>query len=109
MRAKTFLRRGLVALSLAVALGAAAATHAQTEEKRVAKRLVTPTVSDLARKLNLTGAVKIEVTIAPDGTVKRTRVLGGHPVLAQDAQRAAEKCTFEPGPRETTEVMEFKF
>jgi hypothetical protein len=29
--------------------------------------------------------------IGPDGTVKKSRVLGGHPVLAMDAQRAAEK------------------
>jgi TonB family protein len=68
-----------------------------------------PTRSDLARRLNLSGTVRIEVTIAPDGTVKRSRVLGGHPVLAQDAQHAAEKSTFDPGPEETTEILEFKF
>lgn len=62
-----------------------------------------PSVSDLARKLNLTGTVRIEITIAPDGTVNRTRVIGGHPVLAADAERAAQKCTFEPGPTETVD------
>jgi len=49
------------------------------------------------------------VTIAPDGRVKRTRVLGGHPVLATDTEVAAQKTTFEAGPRETVETMEFKF
>jgi TonB family protein len=86
-----------------------AQSSAPIEEKRHAKNLVQPTVSDLARRLNLTGTVKIEVTIAPDGTVKRSRVLGGHPVLAVDAQRAAERSTFDPGPREMIEVSEFKF
>jgi hypothetical protein len=41
--------------------------------------------------------------------VKRTRVVGGHPLLAAEAERAAQKSTFEPGPRETMETIEFKF
>jgi hypothetical protein len=49
------------------------------------------------------------VTIGPDGTVKRSRILGGHPVLAAEAEHAADKSTFEPGPKETTEMIEFKF
>ena len=53
--------------------------------------------------------MKIEVTIGPDGKVKRTRVLGGHPVLATEAEKAAKQTEFEPGPRETVEVLEFKF
>jgi TonB family protein len=81
----------------------------QTEERRPVKRLVQPLVPELARKLNLTGTVKVEVLIAPDGTVKRTRVVGGHPVLAAAAESAAQKSTFQPGPSETTEVIEFKF
>ena len=62
-----------------------------------------------ARLPNLTGTARIEVTIGPDGTVKHTRVLGGHPVLAAEAERAAEKSTFEPAASETVEVIEFKF
>ena len=64
---------------------------------------------ELARKLNLSGAVRVEVVIAPDGTVKRTRVIGGHPVLAAEAESAAQKSTFQPGPKETVEIIEFKF
>jgi TonB family protein len=82
---------------------------AQVEEKRPAKRLVQPIIPEFATKLNLTGAVKIEVTVAPDGTVKSTRIVGGHPVLAAAAESAAQKSTFQPGPRETVEVIEFKF
>jgi TonB family protein len=77
--------------------------------RRPVKHLVTPAYPELAKKLNLTGTARIEVTISPDGTVKHTRVLGGHPVLATEAERAAEKSTFEPGPAETVEVIEFKF
>lgn len=86
---------------------------AQTEEapgsKRRVKSLGRPQYTDLAKKLNLSGTVKIEVTVGADGKVKRTRVLGGHPVLAAEAEKAAMQSEFEPGPKETTEVIEFKF
>lgn len=96
---------------LAVVVGGAVHANAQSAvmTKRTAKHLVTPTMPELGKRLNLSGTVRIEVTIAPDGNVKRTRIIGGHPVLAAEAERAAEKSTFEPGPAETTEVIEFRF
>jgi TonB family protein len=104
------LRASLATLLLAICTyQICAQSDPSVEEKRPVKRLVQPLVPELAKKLNLTGTVKIEVTIAPDGTVKRTRIMGGHPVLASEAERAAAKSTFQPGPRETTEVIEFKF
>ncbi len=112
MRAKNLKYAAGVTLLLAMAFGTLqvrAQSSLPTDAKRPAKHLAQPAVSDLARKLNLTGTVRVEVTIAPDGTVKRTRVLGGHPVLAADAERAAQKSTFEPASTETTEVIEFKF
>jgi hypothetical protein len=52
--------------------------------------------------LNLSGVVRVEVQIAPDSKVKKVRVVGGHPVLALDAERAAA-----PGPKESTQIIEF--
>jgi TonB family protein len=99
----------LLAVTISGAVQLRAQSTATVEEKRPVKHLVQPTVPDFAKKLNLSGTVRIEATIGPDGTVKRTRVLGGHPVLAAEAERATQKSTFEPGPRETTEVIEFRF
>ena len=79
------------------------------ESKRKVKVLVKPQYPDLAKKLSLSGLVKIEVTIGPDGKVKRTHIVGGHPVLATEAEKAASQSEFEPGPKETTEIIEFKF
>ncbi len=107
MRTKIGLRVGAITLLFATAVGVALPVRAQS--KRTAKHLVTPSMPELARKLNLTGTVRIEVTIAPDGTVKRSRVVGGHPVLAMAAESAADRSTFEPGPTETVEIIEFKF
>jgi TonB family protein len=101
-----------VALVLAMTigcLGASAQSSPPSEAKRQVKRLLTPQYPELARKLKLSGSVRIEVTIAQDGTVKRTRVLGGHPLLAASAEEAAQKSTFDPGPKETIETIEFKF
>jgi TonB family protein len=80
-----------------------------SEEKRAVKHLVAPSMPELGRKLNLSGTVRVEITIAPDGSVKHTRVVGGHPLLAVEAERAAQRSTFEPGPQETIEVIDFKF
>ena len=76
---------------------------------RRAKSKVQPSYPELARKMNLSGTVKIEVTVAPNGTVKEARILGGHPVLATAALDAARKYRFEPAPGESTGIIEFKF
>jgi TonB family protein len=107
----TGLARAIIVL-LTVAFSFAVHLRAQSnsgEEKREARRLVQPRYSELAKKLNLTGTVKVEVTIGPDGIVKKARVLGGHPVLAMDAEKAAMNSTFQPAAKETTEILEFKF
>ena len=100
-----------LALALAVCAITVASLGAQSApvSRRPVRHLVTPVYPELARKMNLTGTARIEVTIGPDGTVRHTRVLGGHPVLAAEAEHAAEKSTFEPASSETTEVIEFKF
>lgn len=111
-KAKRILAVCLLAV-LGVGSGAALVLRAQEGDapgsKRRVKVMGKPQYPDLAKKLNLTGVVKIEVIIGADGKVKRTRVIGGHPVLASEAEKAAMQCEFEPGPRETSEVIEFKF
>jgi TonB family protein len=77
--------------------------------KRKVRVLCKPQYPELAKRLSLSGLVKIEVTIGPDGKVKRTHIVGGHPVLATEAEKAALQSEFEPGPKETTEIIEFKF
>jgi TonB family protein len=98
---------------LAVARGGGISLRAQIAElpetKRKVRVLVKPQYPELAKKLSLSGLVKIEVTIGPDGKVKRTHIVGGRPVLATEAEKAALQSEFEPGPKETKEIIEFKF
>ena len=100
----------LAVLTLTVTLGPihAGAQTAQSEEMlRRAKSKVQPTYPELARKMNITGTVKIEVVVAPNGTVKGARVVGGHPVLANAALDAAKKWRFEPASGESSGVIDF--
>ncbi len=84
--------------------------QAQSEElARRAKTKVEPIYPALARKMNISGAVKIEVVVAPNGSVKEARVVGGHPVLAGAALDAAKKWRFEPSSTESTGIIDFKF
>ena len=97
-----------VAALFAVAL--ASAQQATVEEgKRKAKTKIAPSVPELARRMNITGKVKIEVVIAPDGHVKTSRAVGGHPVLVQSCLDAVKDWKFEPAPEETTQMVEFDF
>lgn len=80
-----------------------------TEVKRKVKSKVTPEYPVIAKQLHLQGKVRIEVTVAADGHVVSTKVLGGHPVLANAAMDAIKKWRFEPAPKETTEVIESDF
>lgn len=102
----------IVALTLAGTAGPVhiAAQTAQNEEiVRRAKTKVQPAYPELARKMNLAGTVKIEVVVAPNGTVKDARVVGGHPVLANSALDAAKKWRFEPSSTESSGIIDFKF
>jgi len=79
------------------------------EGKRKVKTKITPAVPELARRMNITGKVKVEVVIAPDGHVKTSRAVGGHPVLVQSCLDAIKDWKFEPAPEETTQMVEFDF
>jgi TonB family protein len=59
--------------------------------------------------MNISGTVKIEVVVSPNGTVKEARIVGGHPVLASAALDAAKKWRFDPAPAESSGVIDFKF
>lgn len=109
---RRFVAAVLVALTLAVTLTPShlRAQNAQNDEiVRRAKSRVDPVYPELARKMNITGTVKIEVVVAPNGTVKTARIVGGHPVLAGAALDAAKKWRFEPAPAESTGIIDFRF
>ncbi|HTA48644.1 MAG TPA: energy transducer TonB [Verrucomicrobiae bacterium] len=108
------LRRARVLVAaMVIAAGAGVAglraQDATSDMVRRAKVKVAPVYPDLARKMNITGTVKIQVVVAPNGTVKDAKVVGGHPVLAGAALDAVKKWRFEPASVESSGVVELKF
>ncbi len=106
----------VVGLGLALILGGAAvlpkkasAQDAGDEAKRKVRTKVVPEYPALAKQMNVTGKVKIEATIAADGHVISTRVVGGSPLLVNAALDALKKWRFEPAAKDTTEIIEFEF
>jgi TonB family protein len=79
------------------------------EGKRKVKARVAPIYPELARRMNVTGRVKIEVIIAPDGHVRNVRPIGGHPLLVQSCQDAVKDWKFVASPEESTQILEFEF
>lgn len=59
--------------------------------------------------MNISGTVKVQITIAPNGTVKTVKLVGGHPLLANAAMETVKKWRYEPAKDETTTVVEFHF
>lgn len=87
-----------------------AATQTQSPEKeRKIKTKVAPTYPELAKKMNVSGAVKIQITVSPNGSVKSTKIVGGHPLLIDSAVEAIKKWKYEPAATETTQLVEFHF
>jgi len=85
------------------------AAHAQEEINRKIKTKVQPGYPELARRMNISGTVKLQIVVAPNGTVKNSKVVGGHPLLATAATDAVKKWRFESAAEETTGLVEFRF
>jgi len=101
--------RKWTALSLLTFAVMAAATPGALAENRKVKSQVNPIYPELARRMNVTGKVKLEIVVSPSGEVKSVKALGGHPLLIDSATTAVKKWKFEPAPTETTETREFNF
>jgi TonB family protein len=106
---KTWILLAVLGITAGMGVAGLRGQDAQGEITRRAKVKVQPAYPELARKMNLTGTVKVEVVVSPNGTVKDAKVIGGHPVLAGAALDAVRKWRFEPAAVESTGVVDFKF
>ena len=100
--------RTLVA-ALLLALTVASPRPAQAQDARKVVNRVNPVYPPLARKMNVAGTVKVEVTISPAGNVTDTKVIGGHPLLITAATDALKKWKYEAAGETTNTTVEFRF
>ena len=92
-------------------LGPTAISQSQqsSPDSRKIVRKVMPSYPEIARRMQLSGSVKIMATVGPDGNVKTTQPMGGSPVLIQAAQDAVSKWKFSSASAETRELIELHF
>jgi TonB family protein len=90
-------------------LSLAAAQTMNDEGKRRLKTKAAVIYPELARRMNVSGKVKIEVVIAPDGRVRSAKAVGGHPLLVQSCLETVKDWKYEPAGEETTQIVEFEF
>ena len=79
------------------------------DEGRPVRKQVTPVYPEIARKNSISGAVRLEVVIAPNGAVKSTKVLGGHPLLTDAAASAVKQWMFVTASAESTQIVVVNF
>ena len=85
---------------------------AQSQDDAVSPRLkmkVPPTYPEIARRMAITGKVKLALVIAANGTVKDAKVIGGHPILVNAAMEAVKKWKYEPATNESSGTVEISF
>jgi TonB family protein len=80
----------------------------QSSTSRRVTRQVAPVYPDVAKRINLSGTVKVVAVVGTDGDVKNVEPVGGSPVLLKAAEDAVSKWKFAPGS-ESKETVELHF
>jgi TonB family protein len=100
-------RQGILRLVLAILLAMSAVTNG--EQTRRLRSGYPPEYPELAKRLNIRGIARIQATIAPDGSVREIKELGGNPVLLQALVNAVRKWKYEAANTTTSIEVRFAF
>ena len=111
---KTLMRQGTKTLLLLAAISFTTykSSWAQDSTDAPPRKVLSQTAAvypTLARSMNIHGIVKLDLLIAPNGTVKKVDVKGGHPLLTQSAVTAVGHWKFEVAAHESKQTVEIKF
>ena len=94
---------------MVLALGVTLISPSLAAAERKVKQKVNPAYPELAKKMAVSGSVKVQLTVAPNGSVKSWKVIGGHPLLVDAAVDAVKRWKYEAAADESVELVEFKF
>src|SRR5208283_5407143 len=90
-------RSGLLALALVFLF----VVPGRAAEERAVKSRVAPVYPEVARRMRISGIVKLEVTVDAEGKVTDVKPLSGNGILSSAAQDAVRKWKFASGPEQT--------
>jgi TonB family protein len=101
-------QKSILAFALAFCLISLGSVAHGDDGGRKIKTKVAPQYPELAKKMHVSGSVRLQLLVASNGQIKSVKPLGGHPLLIDAAENAVKQWRYESGP-EATEVVEFKF
>jgi TonB family protein len=101
-------RRRLLQIA-AAAMIVAMTIQGRAAEDRAIKSRVAPVYPELAKRMKISGVVKVEVTIDADGKVTDAKTLSGSRVLAGAAEDAVKKWKFVAGDGEAKVNVDITF
>jgi TonB family protein len=84
--------------ALAAALLLSLALPGSASETRAIKQRVPPIYPELAKRMKITGEVKVDATVDADGKVTDAKAVSGSRVLCMAAEDAVRKWKFAAGP-----------
>ena len=90
-------------------VGLAEGQQSSNESGRKVIRRVEPRYPEMAKKMNISGTVKVFAVVAADGTVTAVELVGGSPLLAQASQFAVKEWKFSPAAAESKELIALHF
>jgi len=93
-------------LAMTLSLGPA---NLQAQEGRKVLSNPVPAYPEVARRMRLSGVVKVQVVIGADGRIKEKNVTGGHPILVRAVEDTLKNWKYAPASGETTTQLEFNF
>ena len=93
----------------ALALLVALALPARAGDDRAVKSRVAPVYPEIAKRLRISGEVKLEATVDAQGKVKDVKAVTGNHMLQVAAEDAVRQWKFESGDGETTVVVAVNF
>ena len=92
---------------------ASAPSRSQTESAGASDRKlisrVEPKYPPTLERLYIGGVVRLQVDIAPNGSVESAQLLGGNPILGQSAIAAVKQWRYAPAKTKTRTVERLEF
>lgn len=98
------MQAAFLALMTATWTCAAHAADAREVQSRVA-----PVYPELAKRMRITGVVKVEATVDANGKVKDVKAVSGNHVLMSSAEDAVRRWKFAPGSSESSVDVQVNF
>jgi TonB family protein len=93
----------------ALAIVVALAIPARAGDDRAVKSRIPPVYPEIAKRLKISGEVKLQAVVDAQGKVKDVKALSGNHMLALAAEDAVRQWKFDSGSGEATVVVAVNF